>query len=499
MNVGLVILGLYTLSLLGLAYYASTQDKKNIKDFATASSSLGVFVLTLTFSATYHSAYAFMGAPGFVYANGVGWWANGIWTVFPGVLFWIIGRRFWYLGQTRGYISMAQYVSDVYQNKLIGLLVTVIALVFTVPYVAMQAIGSGYIFQVISHGQISYAFGTAIFFAIMIILVWMGGMKGVAITDAAQGVFMWIGMVIGSYVIIRANFASVNAAYEQVFQTMPALFSLPGPAGVVTYADWISRWVIITIGMMMFPHVTLRFFSGKSLKVLKWSSIFSSIYLTSIYVLTPAIGMVGRILMPNLGAPDTVFPEMLLKYTPIVFAAIVIAGALAASMSTGDSQLHAISSMVSTDVYKVFIDKDASEYKQYQVAKIGTLVFGLLSVIVALKKPGLLGNILALANGGMVALAPAMLSGVYWKRSTPKAAVSSILIGEGVMLFTTFIVKRPLGIMSGLWGLIAALAVFIAVSLCTRPEHKTIEIIDSINEFFGPVDECPAREAKSSC
>ena len=83
-NTGLMILALYTLSLFGIAFYASRQDKKNIKDFATAGSSLGVFVLTLTFSATYHSSYAFLGAGGFIYNNGIGWWVNGIWTVFPG-------------------------------------------------------------------------------------------------------------------------------------------------------------------------------------------------------------------------------------------------------------------------------------------------------------------------------------------------------------------------------------------------------------------------------
>ncbi|MCJ7690653.1 MAG: sodium:solute symporter family protein [Clostridiaceae bacterium] len=485
MNIGLIILGIYTLSLLGIAYYASKRDEKNIKDFATAGSTLGVFVLTLTLSATYHSAYAFLGAPGFVYVNGIGWWVNGIWTVFPGVLFWVIGRRFWLLGQTRGYISMAQYLSDVYQNKSIGLIVTIITLIFTIPYVAMQAIGSGYIFQVISNGQLSYAFGTIAFFAIMILLVWLGGMKGVALTDSVQGVFMWVGMVIGSYYIITKNFASVSVAYEQVFKTVPSLFSLPGPKGVVTSANWISRWIVVTIGMMMFPHITLRFFAGKSLKVLKWSSLFSSIYLTSIFVFTPAIGMIGRILMPNVASPDTIFPEMLLRYTPIVFAALVISGALAAAMSTGDSQLHAVSSMVSTDVYKIYINKNASEYRQYQVARISTLLFGLLSVIVALMKPGLLGDILPLATGGVACLAPAVIGGVYWKKSTSPAAISSIIIGEIVMLFTSIVVKNPLGFMGGVWGLLAAFIIFIAVSLRTKPEDKTIEIIDSINDFFS--------------
>ena len=220
-------------------------------------------------------------------------------------------------------------------------------------------------------------------------------------------------------------------------------------------------------------------------KMLKWSSVFSSIYLTSIYIFLPATGMAGNILMPGLEAPDTIFPELLLKYTPIVFAALVISGALAASMSTGDSQLHAVSTMVSTDIYKTYINKSADDYAQYKIARLATLAFGFCSVIVALMKPGLISDILALANGGVAALAPAMLGGIYWKKATPAGALSSILIGEAVMLFTTFITPNPLGLMAGLWGLIAALIVFIAVSLSTKPASTTVEVIDSLNHFFA--------------
>ena len=188
MNIGLVILAVYIAVLLGIALYASKKDKKNIKDFATGGG-LGIFILTLTFSATYHSAYAFMGAGGFAYKNGIGWWCNGLWTVLPGVLFWVWGRRFWYLGKRYGYLSVSDYASDVYQSKTVGILVTLITMIFTIPYVAIQAIGCSYIFQTISGGMLSYTVGALIFFAIMIVLVWLGGMKGVAITDAAQGVF----------------------------------------------------------------------------------------------------------------------------------------------------------------------------------------------------------------------------------------------------------------------------------------------------------------------
>lgn len=484
MNIGLVILIVYMLVLLGIAFYASKRDEKNIKDFATGGG-LGIFVLTLTFSATYHSAYAFMGAGGFVYKNGIGWWVNGLWTVLPGVLFWVWGRRFWFLGKKYGYLSVADYAADLYQSNTVGILVTIITMVFTVPYVAMQAIGCSYIFSTISGGQLSYTVGAILFFVIMIILVWMGGMKGVAITDAAQGVFMWIGLVVGSLWVLRTNFPSVSAAFEAVLAAEPELLTLPGPAGVCTVQDWLSRWIVITFGMLMFPHITLRFFAGKSLRVLKWSAVFSSIYLTSIYIFTPAVGMAGKLLMPELAAADTIFPELLLKYTPMVFAALVIAGALAASMSTGDSQLHAVSTMISTDVYKKYIKKDADEHSLYRVAKIWVLIFGVVSVIFALLKPGMLSDVLNLANAGVGCLVPAIIGALYWKRSTPAGAIASIVAGEAVMILLTFVLKSaPLGFSAGLWSMVVAAVVFLAVSLCTKPRTHTAAVIDSINEFF---------------
>ncbi|MBQ3532822.1 MAG: sodium:solute symporter family protein [Oscillospiraceae bacterium] len=485
MNVGIIILIVYMAVLLGIAFYASRRDQKNIKDFATGGG-LGIFVLTLTFSATYHSAYAFMGAGGFVYNHGIGWWVNGLWTVLPGVLFWVWGRRFWFMGKKYNYLSVADYAADVYQSNAVGILVTVITMVFTVPYVAMQAIGCSYIFTTISGGKLSYTVGAILFFVIMIILVWLGGMKGVAITDAAQGVFMFVGLLGGSFWVLRANFPSVAAAFEAVQAAIPELLTLPGPNGLVTAQDWLSRWVVITFGMMMFPQVSLRFFAGKNLRVMKWSAVFSSVYLTYIYVFTPAVGMVGRVLMPDIAAADTIFPEMLLKFTPTAFAALVISGALAAAMSTGDSQLHAASTMVSTDIYKRYIKKDADEKSMYNAARIGVLAMGVISVIFALTKPGALSDLLNLANSGVGVLVPTIIGGMYWKRATKAGAIASTIVGEALMVYFTFIHKMsPFGFSAGFCAMVVALVVYIVVCLATKPQKHVGEVVDSINEFFA--------------
>ncbi|WP_417149984.1 sodium:solute symporter family protein, partial [Parasutterella excrementihominis] len=270
------------------------------------------------------------------------------------------------------------------------------------------------------------------------------------------------------------------------FSHTPELFTMPGPNGVVTAQDWVSRWIVITFGMMMFPQVTLRFFAGKNLNVMKWSAVFSSIYLTMIYVFTPCVGMIGRLLMPDIAAPDTIFPELLLKYTPAVFAALIISGALAAAMSTGDSQLHATSTMVATDIYKKFVDKKANENTLYNVAKIGVLIIGLASVVFALTRPTALADLLVLSNGGVAVLVPAVIGGLYWKKATREGAIASIVIGEICMVSMTFIFKvSPFGFSGALCSMLISLIIFVSVSFITKPQAHTSEVISSINSYFA--------------
>lgn len=203
----------------------------------------------------------------------------------------------------------------------------------------------------------------------MILYVWLGGLRAVGWTDTIQGIIMFVGIIIGSYLVAYKAFGGVTETFEAALETLPELFTVPGPSGVLTWGKWYSLWLVITIGMMMFPHISLRFFAGKSLKVLKWSAVFSSAYLTFLYVLTPAVGMAARTLYPGYPSPDKLFPVMLLKYTPLFFAVVVIGGALAAEMSTGDSQLHAASTLITTDIYKKHINKEATDQQLYRVAR----------------------------------------------------------------------------------------------------------------------------------
>ena len=469
--------------MLGMAWYCGKGGKQTIRDFTTASSTLGLFVLTLTFCATYHSSYAFMGAYGFAYQDGVGFWMNGLWTVFPSVLLWYWGRRFWFLGKKYGHISLSQFLNDAYGSNLLSLAVALITVFFTMPMVATQTMGVGYIFKTISKDLINYEVGAVMFLVLMVALVWLGGMKGVAWTDAAQGVLMFLGMIIGCYLVVKYNFPSFAEALQRTHEIKPELFTIPGPRGTITNFHWLSRWSSITIGQMMFPHLVLRYLSGKSLRILKWSAVSSAAYLTLIYFFTPSVGMIGNVLYPNMANSDLIFPTMLINHTNIVFASLMLCGALAASMSTADSQLHAVSSVITADIYKKYVPK-ASEKSQFNFARATIIGVGVISLVFAFQNSSMIADIQAAATGGVSVLAPCVMGSLYWKRSTVQGAWASIIIGETALAITTYWLVRPLGILPGLWGLIFAFISFVVVSMATKPRPRMVEIVEELNQFF---------------
>lgn len=129
----------------------------------------------------------------------------------------------------------------------------------------------------------------------------------------------------------------------------------------------------------------------------------------------------------------------------------------------------------------------------YNVAKVGVIIIGLASVVFALTRPTALADLLVLSNGGVAVLVPAVIGGLYWKRATREAAIASIVIGELLMITMTFILKAaPFGLSGAFWSMMISLVIFVGVSLVTKPQEHTKQVIDSINDFFAE-DEEPAQ------
>jgi len=485
--IGVTVISIYLVVVLYFGYRSWKVGKNSIEDFAIASGSFGVLVLTLTFAATFHSAYAFTGIVGFVYNDGIGFWVNGLWLIPPALLFWVFGRRLWILGRRHNFFSMAEYMGTFYGSNLVAILTVLIHALFITPYIGIQLTGSGYIFQTVTQGMIPFAWGAATMMVILIIYVWAGGIRAVAWTDTFQGIFMFVGILLGSWLIVRNVAGSPAAAFASALREIPAFFSLPGPAGSLTPYNYLSRWVVICLGMAMGPHIVIRMFTARSLNVLKWASILGAVYLTVIYWFTPAVGAVARVVSPGTASPDRLMVDYLWQYTPTLLASVLLAGGFAAAMSTADSQAHAVSTTLAVDVYKKHINPAASSRQITQVSRWMILVLSLISLWIAIYRPTMLVNLLAISTGGLAQLTPAFVGSLYWRGSTRAGALASLIGGMAAMILTQFFWRNPFGlqILPAFWGLLAGTLLFVAVSLVTEKIPETT--LDQTQGFVNRV------------
>ncbi|WP_256464171.1 sodium:solute symporter family protein [Halobacillus amylolyticus] len=306
------------------------------------------------------------------------------------------------------------------------------------------------------------------FITIMLIYGWLGGMRSVAYTDTMQGIALLFGvfmLLIGS--IIYFGGLPTAADYMQAYA--PEKLGVPDGPGV---ANWFSLLLLVGIGAAVYPHAVQRIFSAKSEKTLKRS--FTQMawmpFLTAGVVFI--VGIIGIAAFPGL---DTAESEQLVgmmasavaNQNALFYWAMVLlfGGVIAAIVSTADSVLLTFSSIVSNDLYGRYINPTASQNKKILVGKLVGVAAVVLLVIIAWFPPATLYQIFVLKFELLIQVAPALILGLYWNRLHPKAVFAGMLTGTVFASYMTFANITPLGIFSGLWGLLINLLICVIGSL----------------------------------
>lgn len=472
--VALVTIGVYLAIVLALGYRGWQVGTPDIDDWMAAGRGLGIVVLLFTFTASYHSAFAFLGVGGFVYGNGIGYFSMAtFYLAISGLILWVVGTRVWLLGKKHGYITPADLLGDYYESPLLGRLVSLVLIVFTFPYIATQMIGSGIIFETATQGTVSFEVGAGILLLAGVVYVWLGGLRAVAWTDAIQGVFMFGAMWLASWFFVFAAYRGPGTFWAELTREFAAYVSFPGPAGTITPAFYVSFAVMTGIGVMMGPHIFLRFVSARSPRVLKWVAAFGTAYLILFYLPTAFLALGAVQAFPNLAQADSTIPAILYGATPVWFASIVVAGAVAAAMSTADSQLHAVSALITRDWYQPLADEDVDERTVTRVAKWTVPVLGVISYVIAIQQFEFIILLTAVTFYGAAQMLPPLLGALYWERASREGALWGFVLGVVVTSALEFgLVSLPSafpGFVSGFYGFLVNIVAFVGISLVTAP------------------------------
>lgn len=449
-----------------------TKEKLDLEGWAVGGRSFGKFLNWFVLAGEIYTSFAFLGASGWAYTKG-------------GPTFYILaysGLAFlvsYYIlpaiskeGQNHKFLSQADFLAYKYNSKTLGILVAVIGVLFVLPYLQLQITALGIIIQTASSGIISRVNAMVIAFVLVALFVYVSGLKGIASTAIIKDIVMAVAvMLFGIYLPVH-YFGSISGMFTAVATAKPNYLSLPGGTSTMGVPWFMSTILLTSLGFYMWPHIFADSFSAKDPKVLKHNAIFLPLY--SICLIFPMlVGFTALMVIPGLKNGDMAFMSLALKTFPGWAVGIIGgAGALASMVPAGDLLL-ASSVMVSHNIYRQTIGKEANDAFINRLSKIMVLVLTFISLILAIYMPNMLVNLLLTGYSGVTQFFPMVVLSLFWKKVTKPGAFAGLLIGEFLVFYLMLNKLDPFfGLNAGFVALIVNTLTVVVVSVFTS-EHIT--------------------------
>ena len=474
---------------------------RSADDYFVAGSSLGYFILIFSLLASFLSAFAMFGISGMGYRWGFG--ALFVLTVnlVPlGFLWYFMHRKTFLIGRARGWMSMGAPFGERYGSAMRAI-IPIVVLVASIPYLVAQVQGIAIMIETMSRDRIPYEVGLFFAPAFVALYLILGGMKGGAWVNTVQGVFFTV-MVFVLFFAVMAENGGFGATMDLVHQKHPELFQLGTKGGTVwSYPMIFGFAAAMCLGSVCFPQPYMHAYSSRSAKGFKVMLLAFGAICVVVISMTTMVGIAGRTLVPGLKGieADKIYGLAATKTLPDWAAALAVAGAFTAAMTTVIGVVFGNASNVANDLYKLVKPQATAQ----ELIRVGRLCIAAIVVVCVLIAwiPGIPVAELAIIAFGIMAVTIFPLWGAYfWKRATRLGAIAATLIGVGMNL--TFLVwglitgggpgakkmllvpqESLLNLNGFLVSFLVAGAVFFIVSLATRigaTEKKSLDV------FFHP-------------
>lgn len=500
-----VALVAYSLLVAAVGIYAwKNQQIKTTRNYYTGKGSIGSLVLVMTYIASLMSTWVFFAGPGGYYRGGFTFYLSELSYIplFPVVAYFVM-NKVWMLNSERGYTTPADAYDDRFRSPALRVVLAIVFLAASFPYVASVLVAGGRAAAVASGGVIEASTVIVIMTAIMLVYVILGGMRSVAWTDTFQGwtfiLLLWA-IIVGTLYIGFGG--SLTTAISGVWINTNEWFSYPGPDYWVPYAARLGYPLSCAIGWtIMLPHVFVRAaYSGQDLISQRKLMGYVPVLQTLVWTGTMLIGLLAISMVPGLGGEETelIIPFLIEQvinpvgpHLAVILMVGFFIGAVAVGMSTANSFLLVSGSIVSEDIVEKIFKVKMNYDKKMMVARIVILVLGIGSMVLALNPPELIWTLIMFAIALVMPLFPVLVGAIYWRKATPMAAVISVVVGVIIVLFTYFVWN--IGWMwYGTFGMLASAVLLVVLSYLT-PETDP-EVLD---EFYGALEKAESKYYKN--
>ncbi len=500
----LIAMVIYMAAVIGIGLLYAKRANQSSEAYFLGGRSLGPWVTAMSAEASDMSGWLLMGLPGVAYWCGL---ADAFWTAFGlavgTYLNWLfVSKRLRrYSVRANNSITLPEFFSNRFREntKIIMLLSAVFILIFFTVYASSCFVTCGKLFSTLF--DMPYVWMMILGAVFVVVYTILGGFLAESASDFMQAIVMIVALSV--VVILGVVKAGGFAEVIENAKNIPGFLEFFGLAtpdvdaeGVQKVIDGVpqfgaaSKYGLLSVCSMMawglgyfgMPQVLLRFMAIRKEQELKRSRRIAMIWVCISLGVAVFIGIVGRQLFPTelttKSSAENIFITMSTSFLPPIVAGFIMAGILAATISSSDSYLLIAASAFSKNIFQGLFKKNASDKQVMWVSRITLLVLTLIGVVIALDEKSIIFSIVSFAWAGFGAtFGPLMLFSLFWKRINRAGAIAGMVSGAG-MVFLWKLVISKLGGVFAIYELLPAFIFssicIIAVSLLTKAPSKEV-------------------------
>ena len=480
-----VIVG-YLAALLGLGLVSSLRFRRTSSDFFVASRSIGPFMLLMSVFGTTMTAFALVGSTGEAYKHGIG--TYGLMASWSGLVhsavFFLVGIRLWAVGKRHGLVTQCQFFRERFQSPALSYTLFPVLIALIVPYLLIGLLGAGATLK--PQGVPPWLTGLVLC-SVVLVYVFLGGARSTAWANTFQTlVFMVMGMV--AFHIIAKAMGGPAAASQAVIDNRPDLAARAEHMGKLQFFSYF----LVPLSVGMFPHVFQHWLTARSAKAFRLTVIAHPLCILVVWLPCVLIGVwaaghgIEAPLKPN-GQPNAnavLGKTLAVLVDSPVLSGLLLAGILAAIMSSLDSQFMCMSTMFTHDVVERIAGRPLPDRQKLWLGRGFVVAIVALVYALSLLNPTNVFSLGVWCFSGFSGLFPIVFAALYWRRVT-KAGAFAAVVATAASWIALFVwsageKKLLLGAMPVLWIVLASIAALVAVSLVTRPPEA-----ETVDRFFA--------------
>ncbi|MCE5242230.1 MAG: sodium:solute symporter family protein [Syntrophobacteraceae bacterium] len=445
----------------------------DIHEILVAKRGFGAFLIFFITVGEIYGIGTLIGVPGAVYAKGSSylvWFIGYILLAYPFGYF--LNPRIWRLGKIANSATIGDFFQWRFESKGLALIVTVVSILFLLPWAQMQFAGLSIIIRYLGV-EINNTFAVVVASIVAFLYVGLAGVRGSAYVAILKDSLMVLAIIIGGVVAAINMPGGLEGIFREAFEKFPTYLTVETEPLSKNVNFLISTIVFQSLGLYMFPFIFQYIFAAGSERVVRHNACIMPLYMC-MYVFLTAAAFYCLVTVPGLKNPDDAYMGMIVKNVPgWVVGVCAAGGALTCMLVLADISLS-VGGIVSRNVISL-IKPDARPESAVVWARSFIAIFLTVSVLLMLYFPHLLLGLINVTYFGVTQFLPGVIAIVFWKQANKWGIGAGLVAGIASVFLFNMVKIVPFGLNKGMFALLVNVVVMVAITYMTSTDKKSVE------------------------